>query len=85
MVYWRVPPVERAVGVFERQINDRNRLGEEFTMAKKKGDRIVVKLRSTETGHVYWTEKNRRNDQGRLELKKFDPVLRKHAVYREQR
>lgn len=54
-------------------------------MAKKKGDRIVVKLRSTESGHVYWTEKNRRNDQSRLELKKFDPVLRKHAVYREQR
>jgi large subunit ribosomal protein L33 len=54
-------------------------------MAKKKGDRIVIKLRSTESGHVYWTEKNRRNDQGRLELKKFDPTIRKVAVYREQR
>jgi large subunit ribosomal protein L33 len=59
--------------------------GRDRPMAKKKGDRIVIKLRSTESGHVYWTEKNRRNDQGRLELKKFDPVLRKVAVYREQR
>lgn len=54
-------------------------------MARKKGDRIVIKLRSTESSHVYWSEKNRRNDQGRLELKKYDPVLRKHVVYREQR
>lgn len=54
-------------------------------MAKKKGDRIVIKLRSTESGHVYWTEKNRRNDTGRIELKKFDPVVRRHVVYREAR
>lgn len=54
-------------------------------MARKRGDRVVIKLRSTESGHVYWTEKNRRNDQGRLELKKYDPVLRRHVLYREQR
>jgi large subunit ribosomal protein L33 len=54
-------------------------------MAKKKGDRIVIKIRSTESGHVYWTEKNRRNDTGRIELKKFDPVVRRHVVYREAR
>jgi large subunit ribosomal protein L33 len=34
---------------------------------------------------VYWTEKNRRNDPQRLELKKFDPVLRRHVLYRETR
>ncbi|HLT18075.1 MAG TPA: 50S ribosomal protein L33 [Thermomicrobiales bacterium] len=54
-------------------------------MAKKKGDRVVIKLRSTESNHVYWTEKNRRNDQGRLELKKYDPTLRRVVLYREQR
>lgn len=54
-------------------------------MARKRGDRVVIKLRSTESGHVYWSEKNRRNDQGRLELKKYDPVVRRHVVYREQR
>jgi len=49
----------------------------------KKGNRIVVKLKSTESGHMYITEKNRRNDSGRLELKKYDPLVRRHVVYRE--
>ncbi len=49
----------------------------------KKGNRIVVKMRSTESGHTYMTSKNRRNDAGRLELRKYDPIVRKHVVYRE--
>ena len=49
----------------------------------KKGNRIVVKLRSTESGHMYITSKNRQNDTQRLELKKYDPLVRKHVVYRE--
>jgi large subunit ribosomal protein L33 len=32
---------------------------------------------------MYLTEKNRRNDTARLELRKFDPVVRKHVIYRE--
>ncbi|RME51144.1 MAG: 50S ribosomal protein L33 [Caldilineae bacterium] len=52
-------------------------------MAKKKGVRIVIKMRSTESPHVYWTQKNRRNDPQRLELRKYDPVVRKHVLYRE--
>lgn len=49
----------------------------------KKGNRIVVKLRSTESGHMYITYKNRRNDTQRLELMKYDPLLRKHVLYKE--
>jgi large subunit ribosomal protein L33 len=49
----------------------------------KKGPRVLIKLRSSESAHVYWSEKNRRNDSVRLELKKYDPVVRKHVVYRE--
>jgi len=49
----------------------------------KKGNRVVVKMRSTESGHMYITQKNRRNDTGRLELKKYDPLIRKHVLYRE--
>jgi large subunit ribosomal protein L33 len=55
----------------------------ELEMAKKKGVRILVKMRSTESAHMYLTEKNRRNDPGRMELKKYDPVVRRHVVYRE--
>lgn len=51
----------------------------------KRGPRVLVKMRSTESAHFYLTEKNRRNDTGRMELKKYDPVVRRHVVYRETR
>ncbi len=51
--------------------------------SKKKDARIVIKLKSTESDHVYYTEKNRRNDPSRLELRKYDPILRRHVLYRE--
>jgi large subunit ribosomal protein L33 len=54
-------------------------------MAKKKADRTIIILRSTESGHVYLTEKNRRNDAARLELRKFDPIANRHTLYRESR
>ncbi|MBE0689968.1 MAG: 50S ribosomal protein L33 [Anaerolineae bacterium] len=49
----------------------------------KKGNRVLVKMRSTESGHMYYTQKNKRNDTTRLELMKYDPYIRKHALYRE--
>ena len=54
-------------------------------MAKKKGDRVLIKLLSTESHHVYHTEKNRRNDPSRIEVRKYDPTLRRHTLYRETR
>ena len=54
-------------------------------MARKKGDRIVIKLKSTESEYIYYSEKNKRNDTQRLELKKYDPLLRRHVVFREAR
>ena len=55
-------------------------------MAKsKKGARIVVRMMSTESGHMYITSKNRRNDPGRLELKKYDPHVRRHVIYKEKK
>ncbi len=49
----------------------------------KKGPRQLVKMRSTESAHMYLTTKNRRNDTGRMELRKYDPTLRRHVIYRE--
>ena len=49
----------------------------------KKGNRTIVKLKSSESGHMYYTEKNRRNNTARMELMKFDPLVRKHVMYRE--
>lgn len=53
-------------------------------MARKQKDiRGFIKMQSTESKHVYYTFKNRRNTTGRLELRKYDPTLRKHVLYRE--
>jgi large subunit ribosomal protein L33 len=53
-------------------------------MAKKsKEARAYVKMQSTESAHCYFTEKNRRNTTDRLELKKYDPIVRKHVTYKE--
>jgi large subunit ribosomal protein L33 len=46
--------------------------------------REKVKLVSTaDTGHFYTTTKNTKNKAEKLEIKKFDPVARKHVVYKE--
>jgi large subunit ribosomal protein L33 len=48
--------------------------------------RPIVKLRSTAgTGYTYITRKNRRNDPDRLTLRKYDPVIRRHVDFREER
>ncbi|UMB69393.1 50S ribosomal protein L33 [Mycobacterium paraterrae] len=48
--------------------------------------RPVVKLRSSAgTGYTYVTRKNRRNDPDRLVLRKYDPEIRRHVDFREER
>jgi large subunit ribosomal protein L33 len=38
---------------------------------------------SAKTGHFYTTYKNKRNTPKKLEFKKYDPVVRKHVMYKE--
>ncbi len=46
--------------------------------------RDLIKLESSAgTGHYYTTSKNKRNSPDKLEMKKFDPVIRKHVLYTE--
>ena len=60
-------------------------------MAKKaKGNRVQVILECTEhkaSGMPgmsrYITTKNRKNTTGRLELKKYNPILKKHTIHKE--
>ena len=45
---------------------------------------IKIRLNSTAgTGHFYVTKKNARTTTGKLELKKYDPVARKHVPFKE--
>lgn len=49
-----------------------------------KGAREKIKLESTAgTGHFYTTSKNKRTTPEKLEFKKYDPVARKHVLYKE--
>lgn len=43
----------------------------------------VKLISSAGTGHFYTTTKSKRSKLEKLELKKFDPVIRKHVIYKE--
>ena len=46
--------------------------------------REKIKLVSSAgTGHYYTTDKNKRTTPDKLEIKKFDPVVRQHVLYTE--
>lgn len=38
---------------------------------------------SAGTGFFYTTDKNKKNTPDKLEFKKYDPVVRKHVVFKE--
>ena len=45
---------------------------------------LLIKLVSTaDTGYYYVAKKNPRTMTEKLELKKYDPVARKHVVFKE--
>jgi large subunit ribosomal protein L33 len=49
-----------------------------------KSNTVLIKLVSTaDTGVYYVTKKNARSATGKLELKKYDKVARKHVAFRE--
>ncbi len=51
-------------------------------MAKSVREKIKL-VSSAGTGHFYTTSKNKRTMQDKLEMKKYDPVVRKHVLYKE--
>ena len=49
-----------------------------------KATSIKIKLLSTEnTGFFYVTKKNHRTKTEKMEVRKYDPVVRKHVTFRE--
>ena len=47
-------------------------------------DKIKL-VSSAGTGHYYPTTKNKKNHPDKLEVKKYDPVVRKHVAYKESK
>ncbi len=50
-------------------------------MASKR-DKIRL-VSSAGTGHFYTTDKNKKTTPEKMEIKKYDPVIRKHVAYKE--
>ena len=45
---------------------------------------VLIKLVSTaDTGYYYVTKKNPRTHTEKLEMRKYDPVARKHVLFKE--
>ena len=51
-------------------------------MANSARDKIRL-VSSAGTGHFYTTTKNKRNMPDKMEIMKYDPVVRKHVLYKE--
>ena len=51
-------------------------------MAKSARDKIRM-VSTGGTGHFYTTDKNKKNTPGKMQMKKYDPVVRKHVMYKE--
>jgi large subunit ribosomal protein L33 len=47
-------------------------------------DKIKL-ISSAGTGFFYTTTKNKRTMPDKMEIKKFDPVVRKHVIFKEAR
>ena len=47
-------------------------------------DKIKL-VSSAGTGHHYTTDKNKRTMPDKMEVKKYDPVIRKHVLYKESK
>ena len=47
-------------------------------------DKIKM-VSSAGTGHFYTTTKNKRTTPDKLEMKKYDPVVRQHVMYKESK
>ena len=45
-------------------------------------DKIKL-VSSAGTGFFHTTDKNKRNMPGKMEIKKYDPVVRKHVMFKE--
>src|SRR5688572_27253062 len=58
--------------------------GRAASKSEESSMREKIKLESSAgTGHFYTTTKNKRTKPDKMELMKFDPVARKHVIYKE--
>ena len=45
----------------------------------------LIILKNKETGEVYWSRKNKKKVEKKIELKKYSAKLRKHVTFKESK
>jgi len=45
----------------------------------------LIQIRNKQTGEVYWTRKNKKKVERKIEFKKYSAKLRKHVVFKESK
>lgn len=45
--------------------------------------REKIKMQSTESPYFYTTDKNKKTKPEKLQMKKYDPNVRKHVLFKE--
>lgn len=45
----------------------------------------LIQIRNKETGEVYFTRKNKKKVERKIELKKYSAKLRKHVTFKESK
>ncbi len=43
----------------------------------------LLKLKSSKSSHVIWTRKNKKTTERKIEVMKYDPMLRKRVLFKE--
>ena len=52
-------------------------------MAKRTNSQYIKLVSTADTGYYYTTKKNPKTATEKIELKKYDPVVRKHVTFKE--
>lgn len=47
--------------------------------------RDKIRLQSSESSYFYTTDKNKRKSPDKLKIKKYDPIVRKHVLFEEEK
>lgn len=45
----------------------------------------LIQLKNKTTGEIYWSRKNKKKVEKKIELKKYSAKLRKHVVFKESK
>jgi large subunit ribosomal protein L33 len=71
--------------VFSAALNGRDGRYRDFGFMAKPSTVLIKMVSTADTGFFYVKKKNPRKATEKLEMKKYDPMVRKHVVFKESK